>query len=162
MFILRSFGFQPQFFWHNVRRMGKFTYWFVVTLALAYYIFAIFPVTQSIFGENDISASLFDTYSTLIGGLFASIGFWSISRNIKVDPNTSDKAKIIRVKNYLYLSAIGFFLFFLTGEASTYQTSFPPFGLANISFFCVASFMLITGLTYAVSSLSRGSMVLVH
>ena len=94
MFILRSFGFQPQFFCGiTFAKMGKFTYWFVVTLALAYYIFAIFPVTQSIFGENDISASLFDTYSTLIGGLFASIGFWSISRNIKVDPNTATKQK---------------------------------------------------------------------
>jgi len=48
--------------------------------------------------------------------------------------------------------AIGIILFFTAGEATTSQTSFPPFGLANVSFVGLSCYLLLVGLTFSALS----------
>jgi hypothetical protein len=137
---------------HNVKRIGFFKYWLIVSIAILYYLFAILPITDTfvqIFLNDDFRiAILLDTYSTPVFGLFASIGLWSVARSIRIHHD---------VKNFMTISAIGFFLFFLTGEAAVFQTSFPPFGMINISLFFVSSYLLITGLSITALSISKDS-----
>lgn len=137
---------------HNVKRIGFFRYWLIVSMAFLYYLFAILPITDTfvqLFMNDDYRvAILLDTYSTPVIGLFASIGLWSIARSIKINHD---------VKNFMTISAIGFFLFFLTGEAAVFQTSFPPFGIINISLFFVSCYLLITGLSITALSISKDS-----
>jgi hypothetical protein len=137
---------------HNVKRIGFFKYWLIVSIAILYYLFAILPITDTfvqLFLNDDFRiAILLDTYSTPVFGLFASIGLWSIARSIRINHD---------VKNFMTISAIGFFLFFLTGEAAVFQTSFPPFGIINISLFFVSSYLLITGLSITALSISKDS-----
>jgi hypothetical protein len=73
---------------------------------------------------------------TLCGVLFG-IGFWSVGRSITSDSN---------VRDYMFIAAYGFILYFNCGQATVLQAGYPPFGLANVSFVGISSYLILSGL----------------
>jgi hypothetical protein len=138
---------------YNVKRIGKIKYWSLFGLALAYF-FSYYASPVDLFQPTSSNESndviifylLFATYSITIGGVLFGIGFWLISRTIKIEN---------KIRNYMNIVAISIILFFTAGEATVSQTSFPPFGLANVSFVGLSCYLLLTGLTFSALSILK-------
>jgi hypothetical protein len=76
------------------------------------------------------------TYSGLLCGILFGIGFWSVARFVS---HARD------VRDYMILTAYGFIIFFTAGGAAVLQAGYPPFGLANVSFVGLSSFLILIG-----------------
>lgn len=55
----------------------------------------------------------------------------------------------------MIIVAFSFMLFFNVAEATISQTSFPPFGLANVSFVGISAYMMLVGLSSSAISISK-------
>jgi hypothetical protein len=59
------------------------------------------------------------------------------------------------VKDYMVITAYGFVLFVNAADASVLQAGYPPYGLANVSFVGLASFLILTGLYNSAISVAQ-------
>jgi hypothetical protein len=55
----------------------------------------------------------------------------------------------------MVITAYGFVLFVIAAEASVLQAGYPPYGLANVSFVGLASFLILTGLYNSAISVAQ-------
>jgi len=55
----------------------------------------------------------------------------------------------------MIITAYGFILYFITGGATVLQAGYPPFGLANVSFVGLASFLILVGLYHSAISVAH-------
>jgi hypothetical protein len=141
------------FLLYNVKRIGKIKYWLLISLALIYFFsYYVSPVdlAQPESSNEGIQVTifflLFDTYSITVGGILFGIGFWLLSRSLRTKN---------RINDFLLIVAFSFLLFFNVGEATISQTSFPPFGLANVSFVGLSAYLMLTGLSFSAISISK-------
>ena len=102
------------------------------------------PVTQAT-PFSDWAFWLYNYAAALIG-IFIGIGFYSVARFVK----ENDKAR-----SSLIIAGFGFIFYFTAAFATVIQTGYPPFGLANVSFVGLASFMIYAGLYNSAVSVSR-------
>ena len=136
-------------------KMGKFAYWIVLIVPLAYFISQFLVLSLGLFGPLLISNPIFFgllftlvfTLSKPIGGIIFGIGFWLIAKNIQKD-NV--------VRSYLIISAYGFLLLFTSNQAML-QTfpQYPPFGLVTISFVGLSSYLVLVGIYSSAISISQ-------
>jgi hypothetical protein len=103
------------------------------------------PVTAAISSNLMIPIYLITTSTTLCGILFG-LGFWSLARALPADS---------RVKDYMIITACGFILYFNCGQATVLQAAYPPYGLANVSFVGLASFLILVGLYNSAISVAQ-------
>jgi hypothetical protein len=90
---------------------------------------------------NIVSSSL----TRPIGGILFGISFWVIARSIG-NKNVSD---------YMKLSAFGIMLLSISSEdVGLFMLTYPPFGIATISFIGISSFLLFVGIYYSAISVS--------
>lgn len=136
-------------------KMGKFAYWTVLTVPLAYFISQFLVLSLGLFGPLLISNPIFFgliftlifTLSKPIGGIIFGIGFWLIAKNIQKD-NV--------VRSYLIISAYGFLLLFTSNQAMLLtSTQYPPFGLVTISFVGLSSYLVLVGIYSSAISISQ-------
>lgn len=132
---------------------GKIKYWTLFGLALIYF-FSYYVSPVNLVQPESSSEStpivifflLFNTYSITIGGFLFGIGFWFLSKSVKIEN---------RIKDYMIIVAFSFMLFFDVGEATSSRTSFPPFGIANVSFVGISTYLMLTGLSFSAISISK-------
>ena len=115
---------------HNASRLGKLKFWLLIVAPSGYFIiYYLFPVSTTI--TNSIS-------SGIVTGVLIAISFWSISRSIPSQES--------HIRDYMILTAYCFIIFFTAGSATVLQAGYPPFGLANVSFVGLASYLILTGI----------------
>jgi hypothetical protein len=142
-FILRSYSF----------RLGKKFYWVIVSIPLAYFLSQFIP--SSISGLSFLVSSnpvflglvftLVYTFSKAIGGVMFAIAFYIAARS--VTPKSI-------VRDYMLIAAFGIVLFFLSGQTTVTDASYPPFGLVSIMSLGLMSYLLFIGLYSAAFSVS--------
>jgi hypothetical protein len=103
------------------------------------------PVTTAISASLTLPILLY-TFSGNVGGVLFGIGFWSVSRAVNQHSH---------VRDYMFITAYGFILYFTAGGATVLQAGYPPFGLANVSFVGLASFLILTGLYQSAISVAQ-------
>jgi hypothetical protein len=136
-------------------RTGKFTYWLLLILPLAYFLSQFLVFSLGLLGPvlilNPIFYGiLFTVLFTLtkpICGIIFGIGFWMIAKNIHKD-------NVIR--NYLIISGYGFLLLFASNQAIVLTfTYYPPFGLVTISFVGLSAYLVLLGIYSSAISMSK-------
>jgi hypothetical protein len=87
------------------------------------------------------------TLSKPIGGILFGVAFWIIVRSF-------GHSNIVR--DYMIISAYGLILLFVSNQAVVLVTfSYPPFGLATISFMGLSSYLILVGVYSSAISVSH-------
>ena len=109
-------------------------------------IFTYFRISQPVlFG---VVYSLFFSGTVPAGAILFGIAFWNISRHIN---------RIV-VKRYMIISAYGIIIIFSSNQAyALIRVFYPPFGLISLSFFGLASYLILIGIYSAAVSVAQDS-----
>jgi hypothetical protein len=138
------------------RRLHKFRFWSIVSLPLAFflvqYVISYLELFVPLFSVDPILfaviITLIFTVSLPIGGILFGLAFLSVVRNL---PSSRSSA----IRDYITISAFGFILFFVSDQISIIHASYPPFGLATISFVGLSSYLILMGVYSSAMSLSQ-------
>jgi hypothetical protein len=140
---------------HHSKKIGKITYWIIVTIPLAYFLsqfVSLFIRTLDPLIEiSPVSVSILLVLvfwlSKPAGGILFGVAFWRMTKSVD--------SRI--VKDYLIISAYGLILFFFSNQAIPIVASptFPPFGFVTISFLGLASYLLLVGIYSSATSVSQ-------
>jgi uncharacterized membrane protein len=140
---------------HYSKKIGRLRYWLVVIIPLVYFTSQFFSLSFNLFVPLLRSDAVFYgiiltfifTFSKLVGAIFFGVAFWVAARSIRPDSI---------VRKYMIMSAYGLIFLFISNQANgIIVTSYPPFGLATISFIGLASFLLLVGIYSAAISFSE-------
>jgi hypothetical protein len=133
---------------HYRKRVGLVKFWVIISLPLIYYLGSIVEVVGIYEPQSDTEFYFFYLYISLYsiaGGLMFGITFIAIARKI-------DNPKI---KGYMTLTAFGFILLYISSPMTLVATSYPPFGIASLSFSGLACYLLLIGLYSTAVTLSQ-------
>jgi nitrogen-specific signal transduction histidine kinase len=140
---------------HHIQRVGRIKFWIIVMLPLVYFmsyyvtlyeaLHPTSPVTTALSSDLILPILLY-TYSASSCGVLFGFGFRSVSRSINQSSH---------VRDYMIITAYGFILYFIAGGATVLQAGYPPFGLANVSFVGLASFLILVGLYHSAISVAH-------
>lgn len=136
------------------RRLQKFKFWAIVSLPLAFflvqYVISYLELFVPLLSLDPILfavlITLIFTVSLPIGGILFGFAFLTIVRNL---PPSST------IRDYVAISAYGFILFFVSNQVSIIHASYPPFGLATISFIGLSCYLILMGVYSSAISLSQ-------
>jgi hypothetical protein len=138
------------------RRLGRIGYWIIVSIPLAYFLTQFQALVDinffaTLFQLDPISFSAFYTLffalSQPAGGILFAIAFWTVARSV---PYNS------AVRDYMVTSAYGLVLLFVSnGAIILLNLSYPPFGLATISFLGLSSYLLLVGIYSSAISVAQ-------
>ena len=140
---------------HHIQRDGRTKFWILVTLPAVYYLSYEISLYQTIYPSSPVTTAisssftipiLLGTYSYVVSGVLFGFGFRSVSRVI---------SQYSHVRDYMVITAYGFVLFFNAAQATVLQAAYPPYGLANVSFVGLASFLIVTGLYNSAISVAQ-------
>lgn len=140
---------------HYSKRLGKITYWIIVSIPLVYFLSQFITSNLNLFAPLIISnptffgilLTLIFTLSKLAGGILFGVAFWITGKSL---------GRNIVVRDYMYISAYGLVIFFASNQAIVLVSiSFPPFGLATISFIGLSSYLILVGIYSSAVSLSQ-------
>jgi hypothetical protein len=129
---------------HYSKKVGRIRYWILVSIPLVFFLSQFQTGILNIFTPLRIADPfMFGIVSTLIfnstktvGGILFGIAFWTVAKNIART----------EVKEYMTISAFGMMLLFTSNQPLGLTfLSYPPFGLATISFFGLASYLILIG-----------------
>lgn len=138
------------------RNIGRVKYWILVSIPLVYFLSQFQSLIFDVSAPFRLSEPiLFGVVSTLffsavipVGGILFGIAFWSVARNISTHA----------VKVYMMISAYGMMLLFCSNQAfGLVLVPYPPFGLATVSFFGLASYLIFIGIYSSAVSVSEDS-----
>jgi MFS family permease len=130
------------------RRLGLVKFWIMITVPLIYYLSTFLDTTGLYNPQSDPERFYYYLYyslNTTAGGLMFGIAFLVIANRIDNQ----------NIKGYMTLAAYGFVLFYISGQITLAACSYPPFGIATLSFSGLSAFLLLTGLYSTAISLSR-------
>jgi hypothetical protein len=133
---------------HYRKRVGLVKFWVIISLPLIYYLGSIVEVVGIYEPQSDTEFYFFYLYISLYsiaGGLMFGITFIAIARKID-NP---------RIKGYMTLTAFGFILLYISSPMTLVATSYPPFGIASLSFSGLACYLLLIGLYSTAVTLSQ-------
>ncbi|MDQ3884758.1 MAG: hypothetical protein M3239_04865 [Thermoproteota archaeon] len=140
---------------HYSQRIGKIIYWIIVAIPVVYFlsqILTLWPILAQ--PSPDVSESYtlylltFYTLSPMAGGILFGVAFWTAARSIRHNSI---------VKDYMNISGYGIVLLLVSSTASVAGASYPPFGLASLSFVGLSSYLVLVGLYSAAVSVSQDS-----
>ncbi len=142
---------------HNYsRKLGRAKYWILVSIPLVYFLSQFQPLFLNVFEPFRLSEpilfgvvyTLFFSATVPAGGILFGIAFWSVARNIQRN----------KVNLYMMISAYGMMLLFSSNQASGLVLfPYPPFGLVTVSFFGLASYLLLIGIYSSAVSVAEDS-----
>lgn len=140
---------------HHIQRVGRVKFWILLTFPVVFFLsyemslyqqlYPASPVTTAISSSLTLPILLY-TYAITICGVLFGFGFRSVSKALRQHSH---------VKDYMVITAYGFVLFVNAAQASVLQAGYPPYGLANVSFVGLASFMILTGLYNSAISVAQ-------
>lgn len=133
-------------------RIGKKTFWLIVSIPLVYQFFSLIVNDQDLITDPALikivyskEFQLFLGISHQIAGLLLAMGFWLIGR----------KMKRKTMKNYLIICSIGIILLFSSIQSGTFYAAYPPFGLVTLLFLGLSSYLLLVGMLGCAAYVSR-------
>jgi len=142
---------------HNYsRKLGKAKYWILVSIPLVYFLSQFQPLFLDVFEPFHLSEpilfgvvyTLFFSATVPAGAILFGIAFWSVARNINRNI----------VKQYMMISAYGMMLLFSSNQASgLVLVPYPPFGLVTVTFFGLASYLVLIGIYSSAISVAEDS-----
>jgi hypothetical protein len=142
---------------HNYsRKLGRAKYWILVSIPLVYFLSQFQPLFLNVFEPLRLSEpilfgivyTLFFSATVPAGAILFGIAFWSVARNMSRNI----------VKRYMMISAYGMMLLFSSNQGSgLVLVPYPPFGLVTVSFFGLASYLLLIGIYSSAISVAEDS-----
>jgi hypothetical protein len=126
----------------------RLRHWILICVPLVYFLGSFIDYTGLYVPTSDSELFSYYLYSSLnstAGGLLFAFAFLLVARNIH---NAI-------IKNYMELSAYGFVLLFISNQVFLVASSFPPFGAVTISFYGLASYLIVRGLYASAVSVSQ-------
>jgi hypothetical protein len=133
-------------------RIGKKTFWLIVSIPLVYQFFSLIVNDQDLITDPALikivyskEFQLFLGISHQIAGWLLAMGFWLIGR----------KMKRKTMKNYLIICSIGIILLFSSIQSGTFYAAYPPFGLVTLLFLGLSSYLLLVGMLGSAAYVSR-------
>lgn len=142
---------------HHSRKIGPAKYWILVSIPLIYFVCQFSPYFLDLFSSFRQSQpimfglvyTVIFTLSKPIGGILFGISFWIVARTL---PHNSN------VRKYLIISALGIVLLFTSNQAIILVSfSYPPFGIATISFMGLGSYLILVGIYSSAISIAQDS-----
>lgn len=142
------------------RRIGKITYWALVSIPLVYFLSQFpalfFNLFGSLIGSNPtfygIVLTLIFSLSKITGGILFGVAFWTVAKHLPA---------ITVVKSYMVIAAYGFILFYISNQAgsSLFQLGgvYPPFGLPTIAVIGFSSYLMLVGIYSSAISVAQDS-----
>jgi hypothetical protein len=129
---------------YHSKRIGRFKFWGLLLLPLISFV-SVFFITEPLNVEDSGLEEWYLVLLMLVGytlpglasGILAGIPFLVIGRSFHGQSN---------VGRYFMIAGVGLILFYITTSATVYHAPYPPFGLMNIIFTSIASFLIIVGL----------------
>src|ERR671912_231712 len=139
------------------KKLGKVKFWIIITIPIASYlsIFVIItPFVMSISSDNHDKDSIIEilvvdalgyTLPALFSGLLFGLPFWMIASSLSYSS---------ALKDYMIIAGSGFALFELAINGSVMLASYPPLGLASVSFVGLSSYLILMGIYSSAISMS--------
>jgi hypothetical protein len=130
------------------QRLGKTKYWIIISLPLVY-LLSTFIEFFGLYTPSDSELFFFYLYASLnstAGGILFGIAFKIIANRVPSDSNARD---------YLLISAYGFILLAISSQTTLIASSYPPFGLATLTFYGLSAYLVLVGLYSTVISISH-------
>jgi hypothetical protein len=134
------------------KMIGRNKYRLLTVLSII--IFAPTPigiyVNESDIGNfvDPVAFYTFTTFNATIAAILFFVTFSSLSKSIAAEHY---------LKNYLFITGLGLFLYFISDQATIEQHPFPPYGLITLVFLCMSSYLVFVGLLSSAISISRNA-----
>jgi hypothetical protein len=141
--------------YHYSERLGKTKYWISLSIPLLFFISQFMPFFVDLFSsfrqsEPILFSLIYTVIFTLskpVGGILFGVAFWIVARTL---PHNSI------VRDYFIISAFGIVLLFTSNQAMILVSfTYPPFGLATVSFLGISSYLILVGIYSSAISVSQ-------
>ena len=141
--------------YHYSEMLGKTKYWVSLSIPLLFFISQFMPFFVDLFSSFrqsepilfSVIYTLIFTLSKPVGGILFGIAFWIVARSL---PRKS------LVRDYFIISAFGIVLLFTSNQAIILVSfTYPPFGLATVSFLGISSYLILVGIYSSAISVSQ-------
>ena len=133
------------------RKLGKLKFWIIISLPLIYKVSTViedFGLYVPITDPELFNWYLYASLNSTAGGILFGIAFWTVAKTIRRDSP---------VREYMIIAAYGFILLFMSNQITMVARSYPPYGLATMSFLPLATYMLFLGVYSTAISISQDS-----
>jgi hypothetical protein len=152
---LLAWGATAMLLQHYSKGYGKFKYWVIISMPLAYFVSQFITLFINILGPFVSFGTVFVAELVTVlfvlskpaGGILFGAAFWAMARQMKQD---------VVVRNYMIISAYGFILLFTSNQAVVLiNVPYPPFGLVTICFVGLSSYLVFTGIYSTAISIAQ-------
>ena len=133
--------------------LGRIKFFVIVALPLVYYLSTSVDIIGLYVPETDTELFFFYLYSSLnstAGAVLFGMVFWLIARKLHY-ANT--------IRNYMIITGLGFILLFLSSQSTLIASSYPPYGVASVSYYGFSAFLILLGLYFTAISISQDSRI---
>jgi len=131
------------------QKLGKTKYWIIISLPLIYLLTTFIEFFGLYNPSSDSEVFFFYLYASLnatAGGILFGVAFKVISNSVPRGSNARD---------YMMISAYGFILLAISSQTTLIASSYPPFGLATVTFYGLSAYLVLVGLYSTVVSVSH-------
>jgi signal transduction histidine kinase len=138
------------------KKLGKVKFWTIVSIPIASFLSIFVFVTPYVMSysisDTDtifkiiVVDALGYTLPAAISGILFGLPFWVIARTLSYSS---------ALKDYMIIAGCGFALFELAIIASVMLASYPPLGLASVSFVGLSSYLILMGIYSSAVSMSE-------
>ncbi|MFZ0697686.1 MAG: hypothetical protein WAM88_11170, partial [Nitrososphaeraceae archaeon] len=139
------------------KKLGKVKFWAIITIPVASFlsIFVIVtPFVMSVSHDSSDMDTIFKiivdalgyTIPAAISSVLFGLPFLMIARRLNYSSI---------LKDYMIIAGSGFALFALATSGSVMLASYPPLGLASVSFVGLSSYLILIGIYYSTISMSQ-------
>jgi signal transduction histidine kinase len=138
------------------KKLGKVKFWTVITIPIASFLSIFVIVTPFVmsYGSGDIDTifevivvdALGYTLPAVVSGILFGLPFWMIARTLSYSS---------ALKDYMIIAGSGFALFELAIISSVMLASYPPLGLASVSFVGLSTYLILMGIYSSAISMSE-------
>ena len=139
------------------KKLGKVKFWTIIIIPLASFLSIFVIVTPFVlslsYGSSDMDTifkvivdALGYTLPSAVSSILFGLPFWMIAKSLSYSSN---------LKDYMIIAASGFVLFELATTGSVMLASYPPLGLASVSFVGLSAYLMFIGTYSAAISMSE-------
>jgi hypothetical protein len=141
--------------YHYSKRLGRTKFWISLSIPLLFFLTQFAPFFVELFSSfRQSEPILFSliyavtfTLSKPVGGILFGVAFWVLARSL---PQKS------MVRDYFIISGFGVVLLFTSNQGITLASfTYPPFGLATVSFLGISSYLILVGIYSSAISVSE-------
>src|SRR5215208_5525316 len=138
------------------KKLGKVKFWTIITIPIISFLSIFVIVTPFVmsYGSNDMDTifeiivvdALGYALPAAVSGILFGLPFWMIARSLRYSS---------ALKDYMIIAGSGFALFELAIIGSVMLASYPPLGLASVSFVGLSSYLILMGIYSSAISMSE-------